>query len=57
MRKPHVETFKWVCSDAGIAPAETLFIDDSPQHLEGAKKAGLKTFWLEKGQEVLDLFK
>jgi putative hydrolase of the HAD superfamily len=52
-----VETFKWVCSDAGIAPAETLFIDDSPQHLEGAKKAGLKTFWLEKGQEVLDLFK
>lgn len=56
MRKPHKETFDWVCKDAGINPSETLFIDDSPQHLEGAKQIGLKTHWLEKEQEITEYF-
>jgi len=53
-RKPHEETFNWVCNDAGINASETLFIDDSEQHIEGAKKIGLRTHWLKEGS-ILDL--
>lgn len=41
-RKPHPETFLYVCEQMGGVPLEkVLFIDDSIQHVEGAKKAGL----------------
>lgn len=56
MRKPDVEIFEFVTHDQNLVPHETLFIDDSVQHLEGAKKAGLKTYWLQKGETILDIF-
>ncbi|MBY0244093.1 MAG: HAD family phosphatase, partial [Sphingobacteriaceae bacterium] len=43
MRKPNEEIFKFVMRENNLIPEETLFIDDSPQHLEGAKKIGLHT--------------
>ncbi|MDR1006316.1 MAG: HAD family phosphatase [Bacteroidales bacterium] len=56
LRKPHKESFSFVVDDAGIKPEETLFIDDSPQHLEGAKQVGLQTYWLTNGETLTDLF-
>ena len=56
-RKPEVSTFKWVMKEQGLLPHEVLFIDDSAQHIEGAKKAGLKTYLLEKGVEIATLFR
>jgi putative hydrolase of the HAD superfamily len=47
MRKPDTEIFRLVIEENGLLPDETLFIDDSPQHIEGARKAGLKTHWLK----------
>jgi FMN phosphatase YigB (HAD superfamily) len=47
LRKPNVSIFEQVIKDNQLNPAETLFIDDSPQHLEGAKKAGLKTLLMD----------
>lgn len=44
MRKPAVEIFKHVIEKEGLDPEETLFIDDSAQHVKGAKKAGLHAF-------------
>lgn len=41
MRKPHAEIFQHVCMIEGLNPATTLFIDDTLQHVEGARKAGL----------------
>ena len=32
-----------------------IFIDDSPQHIEGAKLAGIEAFLLEKNQDVFEL--
>jgi putative hydrolase of the HAD superfamily len=29
-----------------LIPAETLFIDDSPQHIESAKQLGIRTIHL-----------
>jgi putative hydrolase of the HAD superfamily len=40
-RKPHPETFHWVLEQMQMDAADVLFIDDSPQHVEGASKAGL----------------
>jgi putative hydrolase of the HAD superfamily len=43
LRKPSVEIFNRVCDENNLTPSKTLFIDDSIQHIEGAKSAGLKT--------------
>lgn len=56
LRKPNVECFEHVLNENKLNPETTLFIDDSPQHLEGAKLAGLQTFLLEKGMEVKSIF-
>ena len=42
MRKPNSETFEWVLKDAKILANETLFIDDSIQHINNAKKLVFK---------------
>jgi putative hydrolase of the HAD superfamily len=57
MRKPEPRIFQMVVGEMGFKPAETLFIDDSPQHIEGAKSIGLNTYHLrpEKGETILDL--
>ena len=43
MRKPNRKTFEWVLKDAGILAHETLFIEDSIQHIKGANKVGIRT--------------
>ena len=54
--KPDVGTFNWVCETLAINPSTTLFIDDSPQHIEGAKQAGLPTFYYQSKEEFYDFF-
>ena len=56
MRKPDAEIFEFVIRENRLRKEETLFIDDSIQHIEGAKKAGLNAIFLEKGKTILDLF-
>ena len=56
MRKPDTEIFEYVIMDNNLNPSETLFIDDSLQHVEGAMKAGLKAFHLNGGKSILDIF-
>lgn len=48
LRKPDVVCFEKVINDNHLNPSETVFIDDTAGHLEGAKKAGLKTFHLSQ---------
>ncbi|MNK00360.1 Alpha-D-glucose-1-phosphate phosphatase YihX [compost metagenome] len=55
MRKPDSKVFEFVCKENNLDPAKTLFIDDSPQHIEGARLAGVDGLFLEKGQEVFEL--
>jgi len=56
MRKPEERIFRMVTETNGLVPSETLFIDDSPQHIEGARKTGLNAYHLTGGETVLDLF-
>jgi putative hydrolase of the HAD superfamily len=41
LRKPHSEAFDFVLEQHGANKARTLFIDDSIQHVEGARESGV----------------
>ncbi len=56
MRKPNPAIFEMVLKENKLLAAETLFIDDSPQHIEGAKKAGLNTLLMDVHPENLAAF-
>lgn len=56
IRKPKVEGFRYIIEENNLLPEETLFIDDSPQHLVGARAAGLQTLHLEDGMKLAELF-
>jgi len=43
LRKPDAAIFERVLEQNNLIPEESLFIDDSPQHLEGAEKLGIQT--------------
>jgi glucose-1-phosphatase len=47
LRKPNAKAFEYVLEHNGLSPHETIFIDDSAQHVEGALKTGLNAFWLD----------
>jgi FMN phosphatase YigB (HAD superfamily) len=34
---------------------ETIFVDDSPQHIAGAVKTGIQSYLLSKDKDVSDL--
>ena len=58
IRKPNKEGFIYIVDDQQINANETLFIDDSPQHVEGALKAGLQAVWLDlEKQDIHELVK
>lgn len=51
LRKPHPAAFHHVLNAHHADPARTLFIDDSIQHVEGARKAGLHAEFLDLSKE------
>ena len=56
LRKPNVNIFEQVIKENNLNPKETLFIDDSPQHIAGAQKAGLQTLLMDVHPEKLKEF-
>lgn len=56
-RKPNPEIFEQVLEENNLDPAETLFIDDSPQHLETAKKLGMQTYLMTAPDNIRKFFK
>ncbi len=57
MRKPDANVFQHILDDQQIKSEETLFIDDSEQHIKGALKLGIQAVWLEPGKDVIQLLK
>ena len=56
MRKPDKEIFQLILDQNSLNPEKTLFIDDSPQHIEGAKKVGLHTLLMTEKPANLESF-
>ena len=54
-RKPDENCFNQVLEENELSAENTLFIDDSIQHIVGAEKIGIKTFHLENNKSILDL--
>lgn len=52
MRKPEIATFLEVSIKMQIPPQNILFIDDSKQHIEGAKQAGMNAELLNHIDEL-----
>lgn len=57
-RKPDRIIFDKFSTSAGIAPHESLFIDDLPENVQGAREAGFYSFWmnLEVWKNISPLF-
>ena len=56
-RKPEAEIFEQVLKENDLDPAETLFIDDSPQHIATAQKLGIQTYLMTAPDSIQELFK
>lgn len=56
MRKPHTEVFQYILQTHSLRAEETLFIDDSIQHIEGAKKAGLNALHITGETDIISIF-
>jgi len=56
-RKPNAEIFEQVLNENNLNPAETLFIDDSPQHIAAAQKLGIQTYLMTAPDNIQKLFK
>ena len=56
MRKPNTDTFEYVLDEAGINANETLFIEDSIQHIESANNVGIQTRLWESNKPLSGLF-
>lgn len=54
MRKPEVDAYRWVADAMNVAPEEILFIDDTLENVEGARRAGLETRWIRSASDVVE---
>ncbi len=58
LRKPNTDIFDFLIKENALVANETLFIDDTLEHIVSADKMGLATWHLQVGKEdVTDLFK
>ncbi len=54
MRKPDPEIFEFVLKENELKPEETVFIDDSAQHVKAAGSCGINSYVLPKDTEIGD---
>ncbi len=56
MRKPDKKIFEYILSENNLINSETLFIDDSIQHIHGANNTGIITHHLQLPETITELF-
>lgn len=52
MRKPDPEIFEFILDSHSLDPERTLFVDDSPQHIETALRLGIQAHLLNAGDTL-----
>lgn len=55
LRKPNPEAFEYLLEANNLLPTNTLFIEDSPQHIKAAEKLGLHTHFYQNELDFLSL--
>ena len=56
IRKPDIAVFQIILKENKLQPSEVFFIDDSLQHIIGAKSIGIKTHHLLDNEDLINLF-
>ena len=56
LRKPDIEIFEYILTEQKLIAEEVFFIDDSPQHIAGAKKIGIHCHHLLDDENIITLF-
>ena len=54
--KPKAEAFMHVCNTCGIAPCDTLFVDDNAKNIAGAAACGLQGYHFDGDANALRCF-
>ncbi|KAI9336539.1 HAD-superfamily hydrolase, subfamily IA, variant 3 [Obelidium mucronatum] len=54
-RKPDPPTFEWVLKEIGVDASETLFFDDSVQHVKGASSVGIKSVLIPRMHGLVEI--
>jgi glucose-1-phosphatase len=52
MRKPDAEIFEFVLRENNLAAEETLFVDDSEQHIRTAMKLGIQAVLMDQNSSL-----
>ena len=52
--KPDAAIFQYMLNDAGLNPAETIFLDDSSANIAAAAALGIQTLLVEKNEDWRD---
>jgi len=53
-RKPDAASYAWVAEDMGHAPEDIVFLDDSPDNVEGALAAGMRAHHVPHVDRVVE---
>jgi epoxide hydrolase-like predicted phosphatase len=53
-RKPEKKIYELTIQRLGSQPEQSVFIDDKPEYIEGAKQAGLRTILFENVSQVMN---
>ncbi len=56
LRKPNTECFEFVLNTCNFNKNETVFFDDSLQHIHGAESSGIKSYYVSRGKLITDYF-
>jgi FMN phosphatase YigB (HAD superfamily) len=54
-RKPNKEAFQYVLKKHDLVSKETLFVDDTMEHVEGSRKLGLHAIHYKEGEDLEEL--
>ncbi|MCZ4410716.1 HAD family phosphatase [Cryomorphaceae bacterium 1068] len=54
-RKPDKEAFQFILNEYGLTPKETLFVDDTMEHIEGARGLGVHVLHYNDGEDLEEL--
>ncbi len=55
LRKPDIKIFQYVLDNSSLDPENTLFIDDTLEHINAAKTLGIKTYHLKDYEDISKL--
>ena len=55
-RKPDAEIYKQVLEENNFLPEQTLFLDDNASNIEGAKKVGIQSVFVDSPNFILEYF-